>query len=187
MMIMGGATDAQMILEFLKAEHSGHPLVVHANLGDEGENREREEMLDRRGYRERTHLFHLFPRDVTWRWAQLSIDEFEPLRHLNCEPWRSLTGKTLRVFDAAARIGAGVFDPNVRADVSKMRAIAETLRGGNDLSAALILAEAGDGRIIIAEGNHRAIGYVLAVVDRPILALCGTSASMAQWANHRWN
>jgi hypothetical protein len=184
MITMREATEAEMILEFAKAECDGHPLVTNADLEDADQNRQRERLLDGRGYSSRCALFMDFPRDVTWRLATLSIADFEALQYLNCTPWKKLAA-SLRVTDGAASVVAETFQPCFKDRAAKINAIAQSLRGGVDLTA-LILVEAGDGRIIVAEGNHRATAFVVADIDRPILAMIGTSAGMAPWANRCW-
>jgi hypothetical protein len=183
--VLRNASEEEMVLEFLKAEHSDHPLVANANFDDEEENRKRARLLDGRGYSSRERLFLGFPHDATWKFVRLSIKDFETLRYLNCTPWRTIA-PSLRVLDGADHVRHGSLDPSVAIHGSKILAIADSIRSGHDLKAALILGDAGDGRMIIAEGNHRATAYALAEVDRPIIALLATAPSMAGWANGRW-
>jgi hypothetical protein len=71
------------------------------------------------------------------------------------------------VIDGADQVRNGTFDPTVATHASKIMAIADSISAGRELRAALILGDAGDGRWIIAEGNHRATAYVLLMsIDR---------------------
>src|SRR5262245_41924281 len=147
-----------MILEFLKSEYG--PLINDPNLSDVEQNAARAHMLEmRRGYTSRGALFKNFPRDVCWRLVKLTSGDFERLRYVNSSPWQLLTGPELRVTDGATRINENVFDQTIEGIercVSKIRDMAQSLRNGDDFAAMLILADVGDGRLVVIEGNHRA-------------------------------
>jgi hypothetical protein len=183
------ASEEEMILEFLKAEYR-RPLIDDADLSDAQQNAQRAQMLDqRRGYTSRRYIFTNFPRDVHWRCSTLMSKDFEHLRYVNSSPWRPLAGADLRVVDGADRIKQNSFNraiPDIEMLVSKIRSIARSINEGRDPGAALILAEVGDGRMVLLEGNHRATAYVIANVARPIATLIGSSPGIIVWANQAW-
>lgn len=128
-----------------------------------------------------------FPRDVRWRRSKLSSGDYERLTYLNSPPWRPLAGSELRVMDGAFRIAENTFDRTISArHVSKIQSMVRSIRDGYDPGGALILAEVGDGRLTVLEGNHRATAFVIADVGRPIAALIGSSPGMVAWANQAW-
>ena len=183
------ASEEEMILEFLKAEY-GRPLIDDADLSDDEQNGRRARLLDaRRGYTSRSLIFANFPRDVRWRHSKLTSGDYGRLRYVNISPWRALAVPELRVIDGAFRIAENTFDRtinNIGPYISKIQAIARSIRDGRDPCAALILADVGDGRLIVLEGNHRATAFVIANVSRPIAALIGSSPGMVAWANQAW-
>jgi len=182
-------SEEEMVLEFLKAE-CGRPLIDDADLSNVEQNAERAKLLDkRRGYTSRGLIFVNFPRDVRWRRSKLTSADYEHLRYVNSSPWRPLAGPDLRVIDGASRISENTFDRNIggiESIVSKIQTIVRSIRAGRDPDAALILAEIGDGRLVVLEGNHRVTAFVIANAGRPIASLIGSSSGMAAWANQGW-
>jgi hypothetical protein len=183
------ASEEEMILEFLKAECS-RPLIYDADLSDAVQNAKRAQKLDaRRGYTSRTAIFRNFPREVRWRYSTLTAQDFERLRYVNSSPWRQLAGDGLRVIDGANHIKQNIPNPavpGIHTLTLKIEAIARSIREGRDPTAALIVAEVGDGRMIVLEGNNRATAYVIANVGRPVVTLFGSSPGMVAWANQGW-
>jgi hypothetical protein len=93
------------------------------------------------------------------------------------------------VTDGATRISENAFDPTIdgiERCASKIRDMAQSLQNGDDFTAALILADVGDGRLVVIEGNHRATALVIANVGRSIPALIGSWPVMGAWANQSW-
>ena len=182
------ASEEEMILEFLKSECG--PLINDADLSDAEQNAKRVDMLEmRRGYRSRSRLFVNFPRDARWRLSKLTSGDFERLRDFNSSPWRPLTGPKLGVIDGAHRIAGNNFDrtiDGIERCASRIQNMAQSIRDGGDFTAALILADLGDGKLVVIEGNHRATAFVIANVGRPIAALIGSSPEMGAWANQTW-
>jgi hypothetical protein len=187
MIVQRDASEEEMILEFLKAEF-GRPLIDDADLSNAEENAKRSQMLDaRRGYTSRTLIFKNFPRAVSWKYCTLTKEDFGSLRYVNSSPWRTLAGPDLRVVDGANHIRENTLDRTILDVVApKVQAIAHSIAEGRHPDAALILAEIGDGRLIVLEGNHRATAFVLANTDRPVTALVGSSPEMVSWANQAW-
>jgi hypothetical protein len=186
MIVERDASEEEMILQFLKAE-CGRPLIDDADLSDQEQNVRRAQMLDeRRGYTSRSLLFANFPRDVHWKYSKLTKEDFERVRYVNSSPWRPLAGSELRVIDGARRIAEESPTIPEGVHVQKIRNIVRSIREGRDVDAALILADVGDGRLVLMEGNNRAIAFVIASIDRPIAALLGSSPEMASWANQSW-
>ncbi|MBV8322351.1 MAG: hypothetical protein JO049_16965 [Hyphomicrobiales bacterium] len=183
------ASEEEMVLEFLKAE-CGRPLIDDADLSNVEQNAERAKLLDaRRGYARRLAIFQNFPRDVRWRRSKLTRADYAQLRYVNSSPWRPLAGPDLRVVDGASRINGNTFDRGIATIgpvVSKIQTIVRSIRAGRDPDAALILAETGDGRLVVLEGNHRVTAFVIADVSRPIASLIGSSSGMVAWANQGW-
>jgi hypothetical protein len=189
MIVERDASEEEMILEFLKAE-CGRPLIDDADLSDAAQNAQRAKMLDaRRGYLSRQSIFTNFPSDVHWKSLKLTSQDFPHLRYVNSSPWRPLAGEALRVTDGASRIVESTFDfaiPNIDLVVAKIQSIARSIREGRDVGPALILADIGDGKMVLLEGNHRATAYVIANVGKPIPALSGSSPDMIAWAAQIW-
>jgi hypothetical protein len=187
MIVERHASEEEMILQFLKAEYV-RPLIDDADLSDQEQNARRAQMLDeRRGYTSRSFLFANFPHGVQWKYSKLTKEDFERVRYVNSSPWRPLAGRELRVIDGARRIAEGSPTIPSGVHVQKINNIVRSIREGRDPDAALILADVGDGRLMLLEGNNRATAFVIASVDRPIAALLGSSPHMASWANQTWS
>jgi hypothetical protein len=183
------ASEHEMVLEFLRAEMDA--LITFADLSDEEANGKRAYVLDSlRGYTSRKWLFSNFPNDVSRKLVRLTNDDLLSVRYVNCSPWRSLAGAGLRVIDGANSIRENTFDPaipGVEKSVLKIRTLVRSIQEGRDPAGLLILAEVGDGRLGLLEGNHRATAYAIANIARPIVALIGSSPHMVSWGNQAWS
>jgi hypothetical protein len=188
MIIERAASESEMVLEFLRAE-VGSVIGPEADLSDPQQNEKRMRILDcLRGYVQRRFLFSKFPTDTVWSRRRLTVEDFPSLRYVRCSPWRQLAGDDLSVAAGAKRIRDRTFDKRdteIMSLVPKIEAIARAINDGVDLTP-VILAESTN-ELVVLEGNHRVTGFVLAQSDRPMVALCGSSSSMPEWARQSWS
>jgi hypothetical protein len=107
MIELGGTTEVEMIVAFLKAEIDSdrQQLIVHSlncrgrdrnlidnpNLLDEMENADRKSVLCYRGYEKREWLFSGFPLDAVWRRVRLEPRDFKIMRYINHQTWVNLS------------------------------------------------------------------------------------------------
>jgi hypothetical protein len=199
MLVLGPATEAEMIACFLSAELTsdrfgpqirsalaaiGHPesLLTHPDLSNADQNAARRALLaETRGYGENRELFdETFPTKVTWTRAVLTPAELAAVRYMDYSYWIELSGGTRLPADAAKRIKAGHRAYGIPND----RAIA----AGQDAQAAvrfppLILVGVTHGNLVCLEGHLRLTAYALAGFPSPVECLLGTSPDMTLWAH----
>jgi hypothetical protein len=187
----GPATEAEMILAFVRAEvdssrygeyyrsllninGQSRDLMDQPNLSSDVENVARKGLLRSiRGYGANWTLFTGFPSDIEWRRVLLEPTDFETLRYARHETWVILSGGT-RLVSVGARNLSG------RADTQQVGEILAAMRNGACF-AELIAVEAVDGSLILVEGHSRATAYVQAGSIDGVEAIVGTSPSMAMW------
>src|SRR5262249_30094339 len=124
-----------------------------------------------RGYGNDAVLFKNFPRDTKWR--RVVFDDVSRLKHVGSDAFIKLTRGTRSVMDSAANYRSS---PQTAVKVDK---IIQEIANGVPMED-LVLVENAQKDLVIIEGNHRAIAYVL-TKRRDRCAFVGTSPSIQDW------
>jgi hypothetical protein len=194
---LGAASEDEMVLEFIRAEIDSPQFAEHYRLSSEGrtalvdngdprdqrQNELRSQILDGvRGYPSRKALFLGFPREIAWRRVALSLAELRACRHLNYRTFVALSSKSRLVGDAAAHAALGdlALDPEAENTRRAILAIAVQIRNGKT-HPALIAIDAGDGSMVLIEGNKRAAALAVVGVEASVEVLVGTSVAVRGW------
>jgi hypothetical protein len=125
-----------------------------------------------RGYANRTLLFDGFPTDVTWWRADLLSDDLNNLMHVR-DPAFVASSRLVR---ESANSYASSFN---KVDATAIEEMAEKYRSGAPLARPIVAAD--HGRLVVIEGNLRAIAYIVADVDGPYPIILGRSPAMSIW------
>jgi len=185
MKILRGASEAEVVAEFLKAEITSsrfgqfeketiaglglsEDLVTKPNLQDEKENDARDKVLGLvRGWEENKYLFENFPDDVKWELVEFSEDELSKFRRMN--------------FGDGVRTVAEEAMQNSEFHVEE---IVAGLQNGL-VPANLILVMASGGTVpTVIEGHARATAYIQSGILANPYAYLGTSPKMSEWRGY---
>jgi len=119
------SSEAEMILEFLKAEWASERfserigevmeqlgireiLITEADLNNETENEQRKRLLGAfRGYGENRELFERFPKVSEWNLCKFSGNDLEHIRYIDYSYWNELSAGTKKPRAAAETIRSG--------------------------------------------------------------------------------
>jgi len=197
---LGLATEADMVLAFIKAEVDSvrfgalyqncfdqlkpygfdrGALVDGADIHSAQQNAVRKEILKAiRGYGANQFLFIRFPTNVTWRRLALEQMDLCKLKYANCPPWVELSNNTRLVTEGAKNLGP---DTPAKDDAANIRAVADDLKRGRRYPE-LIGVDDPNGHIILMEGHTRATAYVLAKLPERVECIVGSSPTMNNWA-----
>lgn len=198
MKIIKKISEDCMILEFLKAElkskrfaeqvisaikrvHSNEELISNANLSSPEENLLRKKVLqDYRGF-DNQLLFDNFPKNMEWYYATLNNKDFEGIKYINYDYWKSLSGGTRNVKDSAKTINAGVEIFNQSNNLYKN--IANEIRKGNKLPKTILVSKSKEDSPIILEGHSRltAIGLLGPEFMKRVEVIIGFSPDLEKW------
>jgi hypothetical protein len=178
MEIVGPATEAEMVAEFVRAERDSPrygPRLAAAARDLQTDDPLRL-LAATRGYPDQ-YLFVGFPRDAVWRRVLLRRSEVVAIRHYPVSQWRDYTHGTRRADHLARELWAGVVtDPMLSESTAKL---AELYEKGVPVPPIIV---ATDGRSIACiEGNMRIASYLRSRAEYPLQAILGDSPSMAQW------
>jgi hypothetical protein len=200
MLLIGPATEHEMVLAFLKAEidspryehvyrqkisalgFSRTQLIESADPHNDHQNMERIKLLGEvRGYGANSFLFHDFPHDVSWQRVRLEQPEIARLKYAKHHTWIILSNRTRLVSDGASNIDKiQVADVNGTINENVKKVVAG-IQNGKSYSE-LITVSGFDDDLILIEGHTRATAYVLSKYTQPVTLLVGTSARMRNWA-----
>lgn len=193
---IGPTTEAEMVLEFLRAEIDSPRFGPHCDavlrqtgmtrpqlldtpdLGDKHGNRARAAILGTtRGYGQGRWLFAGMPADTTWRRVEASPAELGTFRFARHEVWLRLSRDTRLVADGAANVDVVETGEATRDNV---RGIISRLQRGDSFPQ--LIAVTDGGVPVLVEGHTRATAYVRANTPAGIAVLIGYSPLMSQWA-----
>lgn len=196
MIVIGPATENEMILAFLRAEidsprygplyqqrlsssgFSRYQLIESPDLNDAPQNTTRMALLrDVRGYSTNLYLFQGFPRDVEWQRIRLDPPKLKRLKYANHPTWTTLSNGTRLVVDGARNIDQVQTAENAN---DSIKAVAEALKSGHTYPE-LITVSGPEDYFILVEGHTRATAYILSGYSHPITMLVGRSARMSRW------
>jgi hypothetical protein len=175
----GVATQAEMVLEFLRPEV--HALITFPKLDDEYENYLRAALLNTlRGYPDAL-IFKNFPRTMRWRRYAVSLDELRSMKYIADKNWEN---KWSPLSKGTRLVGAGADNVDSNPEVAaKVRGIAKTLLTGAALPRLIAVRERDGGELVLLEGHHRATAF--AIVGIPTVEIIvGTSPGIVDWP--RW-
>jgi hypothetical protein len=178
MEIVGPATEAEMVAEFVRAERDSPrygPRLAAAAC--ELQTKDPHRLLAAtRGYPDK-YLFVGFPRDAIWRRVLLRRSEVVGIRHYPVAEWRDYTHGTRRADHLARELWVGVVaDPMLRESSTRL---AELYEKAVPVPPIIV---ATDGRSLACiEGNMRIASYLRSRAEYPLRALLAESPSMAQW------
>ena len=151
-------------------------LLLEPDLADATENGLRRAALTTvRGYESREGLFHGFPDDLLWTWAELEPDEVLEVLYIEYDYWVELSRGSRKPSDAAEQIRAGV-------DVFRVPSAEFLADVGADAPPMILV---GDGtRHLVLEGHTRLTRYALQPDALPpaLKVLLGRSQRIAEWA-----
>ena len=201
MLLIGPATEHEMVLAFLKAEidspryeqvyqqklsalgFSRTQLIESADLHDDQQNVERIKLLGEvRGYGVNSYLFHGFPNDVVWQRVRLDQPELERLKYAKHQAWITLSKATRLVRDGARNIDTiQVRDPVGGTVNGNIKAVAVAVKNGQNYPELIAVSGSGND-LILVEGHTRATAYVLSGYNQPVSLLVGSSSRMTHWA-----
>jgi hypothetical protein len=90
-LFLRGELDSQRYGPRIRCTIDEH-VLLEPDLENEGENALRRAALTTvRGYESREGLFHGFPHDVRWSWAELDPDEVRAIRYIDYDYWVELS------------------------------------------------------------------------------------------------
>ena len=184
-----GATEAEVILAFVRAEAEASRFYRHYQLNsadrarlidspdltDARDNETRKALLAYRGY-PNTRLFAGLPPDIVWRRTKLEQGDYVRLKHGNYANWMALSGGSGYVLDGARNLDT-CDDETL---VQRIRAVAEAARRGKRFQE-LILLETDPGDLIVFEGTTRATAYAYLECEENLPVFVGTSNRMSEW------
>lgn len=198
MIVIGPSNENEVILAFLRAEINSprfsdrissalatsnlkrEAIIDNADLTNQSDNKIRSELLDFRGYTNRTSLFQGFPRDVVWQHVELEPGEFNQLKYLKYDKFLKISKNTRLIVDGAENLdlievneGSDNFNGHIRDIINELK---QGIRYPE-----LVGIKSDDGYIIIAEGNTRATAHVASSISENMKIILGTSPSVAQW------
>jgi hypothetical protein len=186
--VLGPSNEEAMVWLFLRGELDSERygsrirgviderLLLEPDLDDVRQNALRRAALTTvRGYESREGLFHGFPDDVRWTWAELSPEEVLEVRYIEYDYWVELSAGSRRPSDAAEQIRAGV-------DVFRVPSAEFLADVGADAPPLIVV---GDGsRLVVLEGHTRLTRYALRpdVLPPALKVRLGRSSRIAEWA-----
>ena len=150
--------------------------LLEPDLENKGENALRRAALTTvRGYESREGLFHGFPHDVLWSWAELDPDEVLEIRYIDYDYWVELSRGSRRPTDAAEQIRAGV-------DVFRVPSVEFLADVGADAPPMIVVGD--EVRLVVLEGHTRLTRYALQPEALPsaLKVHLGRSPRIAEWA-----
>lgn len=185
-----------MVLVFLRAEvespryageiaarlqgtgYSPSQLISHADLENESQNAVRQTVLAQyRGYGCNSALFTGFPKDASWRRAELKPAELGRLLYAREQNWIQMSDFTRRPSRLVEKMRRG----DIPAETGdRVKSILAELKLGKRFPA-LIIAEGSQEELILIEGHSRASAYVAASLAENIEVFVASSPSMHQW------
>lgn len=200
MRFLGESSEDEMIACFLRGELTSRRfgpvlhaalsaaglserLLTDADLGNEKENRARNELLGAtRGYGQNRDVFDEdFPAPASVRWIRAALDRVElaKVRYIDYSYWNELSGGSRLAVDAARRIreGVSVFGVSNQRFVDAAHALSKGER-----FPPLILAGQRLDDLVCLEGHLRLTGYALAGFPVEVECLIGTAPAMGRWA-----
>jgi len=195
MRIVGPATEAEVVADFLRGELESErwraqllalldedgmdvAVVESPDVADPAECAYRAKLLDRhRAWLRREGLFQGFPLRLEWRRAALSPDEVVGILYIDWDWWLRLSGGTRRPLDAARRIREGAV-PGVTAEEH------EPIARGGSSSKLIAVTDPGRTRLVCLEGHVRLTAYALYPEHLPdeLEIFLGTAPDMAGWS-----
>jgi len=151
-------------------------MLLEPDLEDDAENAQRRAALTAvRGYESREGLFHGFPHDVVWSWAELEPDEVLEIRYIDYDYWVELSRGSRGPADAAEQIRAGV-------DVFRVPSADFLADVGADAPPLIVVGD--EGKLVVLEGHVRLTRYALRPDALPpaLTVLLGRSPRIAEWS-----
>lgn len=194
MKVFDSISDEQMIVRFLQGEfnskrfgskiayrlnHDGKDksIIFSPNLSDISENEYRKSLLDYRGFRNRTFLFHGFPVDVVWQTVELGLSDLQQLFVLGQDKWACYTGGTRKIVDTLKYLDN---NPNME-EAGHIQECLNHIRNGDSFPE-VILVGVDISRLVILEGHVRIMSYLLNCDSGiNIKGIVGLSGSMSNW------
>ena len=175
MEILEGVSEDLMVLEFLKAEiksknpdhniqemihcalrHLGknEEIIFSGNIHD-GQNEERNKVLEYRGYRKDAGIFRNFPQKIQWYLVKLDKQDFKRIKYINQPKWNELSSNTRLLTEAAKKI----LNSDNKEKYQNYFDGAEYLRNGNDFPLPIIITDGQ--KMTILEGHNRLTIYAI--------------------------
>ena len=172
MKVIRDASEAEMILEFLKGEMDSvrfnnelfdvlSDLGIDRNIIDNGdifnsdENKKRFEILKLfRGYPD-SELFNNFPKNVKWKYCELSSNDINNIYYINYDYWNELSNNTGSPLEAVKNIKNGI----EIYEVSNKPILDGVNLLGKKMFPPIILLTCNDKKYVIIEGHSRMTIY----------------------------
>ncbi|MGA2961201.1 MAG: hypothetical protein ABSD96_05965 [Candidatus Korobacteraceae bacterium] len=189
-------TEQEVIAEFLKGEFHHNEfyryhktfehLVFRADVTNAAENVLRRALL----YRRRGHMWHELPLDTEWWEVQIELQDLKLIRVFARAQWRRIANGSFLLLDVAERLRTRRFTGRVQECVTKVHAISQSLRRGDDLGCALLIGVDESTALTILEGNHRLTAALLEYDNVPqsqLRVLCGFSPRMHECCWYKTN
>lgn len=125
MKIIKKSSEAEMLLEYLKAEINSNrfserlektlkelniskDIILNANLENEQENKQRRLIMEKfRGY-PTEDIFERFPKEFNWFYVEFEEGDIDKIFYLNWEYWNEISNNTSKPTEAAKNIYNGV-------------------------------------------------------------------------------
>lgn len=198
MIEQGAATEAEMIIAFLRAEvnspryfatHiapccegmglSPTELITNGDVRNEYENDLRRRILGLyRGYGRNAVLFQWFPTDVVWRRVLIEPQDHGRLLFADKTGWVALSDGTRLVRRLAEKIALGQAPPD---PADRVTAIQQALCAGTIYPELIAVQANGDKSLVLVEGHSRATAYVGLKWSKNIEMILGFSPEMRSW------
>jgi hypothetical protein len=178
MRIIKPITEPEVVAEFLRAEYFSprfsdpirsylyseglsDQIILEPNLEIESQNNHRAKILNAaRGYLDRKpgNVFHRFPDEVQWSWAQVSAEELSELYMPNHPAWMQITDNTRLLSVGAEYLMSS--DP-MGNPARFVRDFMSTFDSSAAYPPIIVVGRQIGSRLVVLEGSVRAISYWL--------------------------
>lgn len=194
MIEQGPATEAEVILAFLKAEAASRDyvdlvrdglrsttgsvdidgVILNGDPTNKSQNEDRESVL---ATYKGDYLSGVFFCNSVWRRVEIEPTDHNRLKYIKTTEWETQSDESRLVVRFADKISSGHVSPD------KILAIREALKAETVLPE-LIVVTGGDNALVLVEGNSRATAYVSLSWKRNIRAFVSSSPSMRSWPRY---
>lgn len=177
MNIIRASSEAEMILEYLKAEYRSErfseqihkamkelsldeSIILSADLNSAEENKARKNLLGEfRGYGQNREMFERFPHEISWSICRFVSDDLSSIRYIDYDYWNELSQGTKSPLVAAQTIRDGIEIYN-QSNAGFVKA-AEYIKCGGKFPRPIFLT-ADYEHFVIVEGHLRMTAFALA-------------------------
>ena len=168
--------------ELLRQQKLDMKIVTDPDLKNDSENKQRKQFVqsfngsDIGGY-----LSSNFPKNVTWKKAQLNKNDLQKIKYINYDYWNELSHHTRLVCDGAKSIKKGVTVFN-KSNQPFWEAF-EALKQGKKFPAPILVSQNTTSDLVVIDGHLRLTVYLLDARYTPnkVEAIIGYSENFLSW------